>query len=88
MEVINYNLLYRVGNNKLYKTYYHGSFRDLGHIFDGLRERAANKSFIMRRRSQGNMGVRITYTKGEESVQFLICTDEQLNFWWSDKVAK
>lgn len=84
---MNYNLLYKVGDNKLYKTYLKGEFIDIHHTFNALRKRAADKSFTMTRRSQGNMGVRITYSKGEESVQFLICTDEELRLWWSDKVA-
>ncbi len=83
-----YHLLYKVGDNKFYKTYLKGEFIDIHHTFNALKERAANKSFVMRRRSQGNMGVRITYTKGEESVQFLICTDEQLNLWWANDVAQ
>lgn len=86
-KTMNYNLLYKVGKNENYKTYTKGQFKDVHNVFNSLRERAAAKSFTMTKRSQGNMGVILTYSRGTESVVFIICNDEELRLWWSNKVA-
>ena len=82
-----YNLLYKVNNNVMFKTYAKGECFEIHKVFNSLRERAAKKSFSLTRRSQGNLGVILTYSNGKESVQFVICNDDELKLWWSDKVV-
>ena len=41
-----YNLLYKVGANKMYKTYTHGEYREVHQSFNELHKRATNKTYI------------------------------------------
>ncbi len=82
-----YNLLYKVGNSVNFKTYAKGEFSEIHKVFNALRERAAKKSFSLTCRSQGCLGVVMTYSNGKESVQFVVCDDDELKSWWSDKVV-
>ena len=50
-----YNLLYKVGANKMYKTYTQGEYREVHQAFNDLHNRATNKNFKIVGRLAGNM---------------------------------
>lgn len=81
-----YNLLYKVGQSKMYKTYTQGEFREISQSFNDLNKRAIDKNFKMIARAAGNMGVELRYNDGKQNVYLLICSDDELKLWWTDKI--
>ncbi len=81
-----YNLLYKVGANKMYKTYTHGEYREVHQSFNELHKRATNKNFNIVGRSAGNMGVELCYFDGKQNVYLLICNDEERKLWWLEQI--
>lgn len=81
-----YNLLYKVGANKMYKTYTQGEYREVYRSFNDLHKRATDKNFKIVSRSAGNMGVELSYCDGKQNVKLLICSDDEKNLWWVEKI--
>lgn len=81
-----YNLLYKVGQNKMYKTYTQGEYCEVHKSFNDLHKRATDKNFKMVSRSAGNMGVELCYFDGKQNVYILICDDEERKLWWFEKI--
>ena len=81
-----YNLLYKVGQSKMYKTYTQGEYREVHQSFNDLHKRATDKNFKIVSRSAGNMGVELCYCNGKQNVYLLICNDEEKNLWWVEKI--
>lgn len=81
-----YNLLYKVGASKMYKTYTQGEYSEVHKSFHDLHERATDKNFTIVSRSAGNMGVELCYFDGKQNVNLLICSDEEKNLWWVEKI--
>ena len=81
-----YNLLYKVGANKMYKTYTQGEYLEVHKSFNDLHKRATDKNFKIVSRSAGNMGVELCYCDGKQNVNLLICNDEEKNLWWVEKI--
>lgn len=81
-----YNLLYKVGQSKMYKTYTHGEYREVHNSFNDLHKRATDKNFKIISRSAGNMGVELCYYDGKQNVYLLICSDDERNLWWVSNI--
>ena len=81
-----YNLLYKVGRNKMYKTYTQGEYSEVHQSFNDLNQRATNKNFKIVARSYGNMGVVLCYSNGKQNVSLLICSETEKNLWWIGKI--
>ena len=82
-----YNLLYKVGQNKMYKTYAQGEFREVHQSFNDLHKRATDKNFKIISRSSGNMGVELCYYDGKQNVYLLICNEDERKLWWLEKIS-
>lgn len=82
-----FNLLYKVGKNKMYKTYTRGEYGEVLRSFKELKERAANKNFKMISHAGGNMGVELCYTDGKQYVYLLVCTENERKMWWLGRIA-
>ncbi len=83
-----YNLLYKVGhdNNKMYKTYAHGKYREVHQSFNDLHARATSKNFRIISRSYGGMGVILQYSDGKQSVFIVICDEDERKASWLEKI--
>lgn len=81
-----YNLLYKVGQSKMYKIYTKGEYREVHQSFNDLHKRATGKNFKIVSRAAGNMGVELLYSDGKQSVYLLICDDEERKLWWLEKI--
>ena len=81
-----YNLLYKVGQSKMYKTYTHGDYREVHQSFSDLHKRATNKNFRIVSRLAGNMGVELCYYDGKQNVYLLICSDDERKLWWLERI--
>lgn len=81
-----YNLLYKVGQNKIYKTYTQGEYLAVHKAFNDLHKRATDKNFKIISRSAGNMGVELCYYDGKQNVYLLICNENERKLWWLEKI--
>ena len=81
-----YNLLYKVGQNKMYKTYTRGEYLTVHKAFNDLHKRATDKNFKIVSRSAGNMGVKLCYWDGKQNVYLLICNEDERKLWWLEEI--
>ena len=81
-----YNLLYKVGQSKMYKTYTQGEYLEVHKSFNDLHKRATDKNFKIVSRSAGNMGVELCYYDGKQNVYLLICSDDECKLWWLERI--
>ena len=54
--------------------------------FNELHKRATDKNFKIISRSAGNMGVELCYCDGKQSVNLLVCNDDERKLWWLERI--
>lgn len=81
-----YNLLYKVGQNKMYKIYMHGEFREVHQSYNDLHARATSKKFRIISRSYGGLGVILNYSDGKQNVNIVICSEDERKAYWLENI--